>query len=244
MGPYLIAHVPHAGMLVPPEMYEHLTEAEIEASLVEAAVVCDWHTEVMLSPNAVDETIEFPYARTFCDVERYVFDPLDKVGQGLFYTKTVDGRFLRGPSAGASCCAVRIYEDYHAQMSRGIAKTLGLMPVVMIDMHSYSDFQADQTGRSERPDICVGGDTEQTPQWMVDRTRAVFERHGYTTTQNRPYEGSMIPRGFLGNPDFSTIMFEVHKRLYLGPDNQPIPRQFEKLRIALEEGAALLRGEP
>jgi N-formylglutamate amidohydrolase len=121
-----------------------------------------------------------------------------------------------------------------------------MVPVVMIDMHSYGDFQADQTGRAERPDICVGGDNTHTPAWMIEHTRAVFERHGYTTAYNQPYEGSIIPRGLMGNLEYATIMFEVHKRLYLIDQSRGVvdERGFAKLKLALGEAAAILRDEP
>ncbi|RYD48532.1 MAG: hypothetical protein EOP83_26385 [Verrucomicrobiaceae bacterium] len=240
MSIYVITHVPHARTETPVEMKGLFTVDEMRRAAREIEVVTDWFTDEMI--HTADEQIIFGFSRVFCDVERFIDDPLESVGQGLFYNKTLDGRTLREANADAQKIAQSYYDRHHKWLNQSIQMTMPISPVLLIDVHSYSDFQADFTGRIARPDICLGTDSRRTSQWMIDEARDVFERHGYTVDVNTPYNGTMIPESCQKNPDFFAIMFEVNKRTYLNDDLRTRePRKFARLQLAMDEAAATLR---
>jgi N-formylglutamate amidohydrolase len=226
---------------IPPEMKPILAHDVIVRSMVENAQVTDWHTERMITE--ADQSLVFPFSRVFCDVERFTDDPLERVGQGIHYTHTVDQRWLRDADPRAVEIARRLHRDWHAQLAQVVYGVLSYSPVVLIDMHSYSDFQADQTFSAARPDICLGVNTvmRRLPPFM--RVKEMFERHGYTVAINAPYEGAIIPTGMQNAPDLSCIMFEVHKRVYLDDYGNTEPRGFGRLQLALNEAVHLLKGD-
>lgn len=237
MSTYVISHVPHAKTECPSHMA--FTQAEQDRARMEIRVVTDWFTDELLTE--ADEQIIFPFSRVYCDVERFVDDPLNDVGQGVFYEKTLDGRPLRHENLQAKAAAIHLYRGHHDWLKQSISMTLPISPVLLIDMHSYSDFQAGFTGKHARPDICLGTDPDHTAGWMVDEARAVFERHGYTVDVNLPYSGTIVPTGMRGYSDLTAMMFEVNKRLYLNADLTKNPRGFARLQLALNEATAMIK---
>jgi N-formylglutamate amidohydrolase len=226
--------------VVPPEMLTILSPEVIERSLAENARVADWHTESMISE--ADQSLVFPFGRVFCDVERFVDDPLEKVGQGIYYTHTVDRILLRDAEPRAVEIARQLHRNWHEALSNAVFESLSYTPVVLIDMHSYSDFQADQTFSAARPDICLGLNTLMKKLPRFKPVKAMLERHGYSVAINAPYEGAIVPRNMDSAPDLACIMFEVHKRLYLDAAGDIEPRGFGRLQLALNEAVHLLKG--
>lgn len=246
MSAYIITHVPHSGALVPVSMRDRMAHGDLMRAFEENQRVCDWFSGQFIT--VADDTLVFPYARTFCDVERFEDDPLDEVGQGVFYTRTLDGLPLRQETdevalTWAREAAYEVYREHHMKLAAMIGQAIAYVPVVVIDVHSYSDWQASFTPFPERPDICIGT-AHNTSAWMIETAVSVFRRHGYSVSMNRPYEGAMVSKPYKDNADHCSIMFEVHKRLYLNEINNIEPRGFRRLQLALNEAAASLRVVP
>lgn len=208
MKNYLILHIPHAGTVLAPDTAPYLVDVEAERMLV-----TDWHTGDLFTGH---ESVEFPFSRLSCDVERLIPDPLDEKGQGFFYTRTLDGRALRVDSPLARECARALYDKHHDMLDAAVAKAISLMPVVIIDAHSYSVEQVRLTGwEGPCPDICLGYEQARISPGLISDLCILFGRMGFTVGLNIPYQGALMPKSYQEHPDVRSIMIDVNKRLYL-----------------------------
>ncbi len=76
----MIIHIPHAKTKIP-KPAKYLTD--ITKEIVR---VTDWYVEDLFEYTPASSTIVFPYSRVYCDVERFEDDPLNNIGNGIFYT--------------------------------------------------------------------------------------------------------------------------------------------------------------
>ncbi len=233
---YVIAHIPHASIEVP--FREHYS-GDVDAEL---ALVTDWATDRLVT---ADESVVFPFSRLWCDVERLVNDPLDARGLGLFTTHRLNGDMLREaqePYLG------RVWADYvahHDKVVRAIVGAISLMPVCLLDVHSYADQQAKLNGHSEPyPDICLGYDDGAVAPGLNAAIAMLFKNAGYSTGDNQPYQGALIPNEFLGNPDFFALMIEVNKSVYLDGANAIISDRFTNLQGVMDRVVDTIRDWP
>lgn len=232
----VIVHVPHASDMLPPSG-DYLIDTRLERN-----IVTDWYTDDLIGG---DRSVVFPFSRVYCDVERFENDPLESVGQGIYYTRTLSGETLRERADDTLRHVMALYRNHHRSLASAIQQALASSPVCLVDAHSYSDYQASFTGYLDRPDICIGTDRDHTPAIVVDRLETLFARAGYSVAVDRPYAGTMIPHAFRGNPDFSALMVEINKRLYLTdevafPGPQP-SRGYTRLKEVLVEATEIIR---
>ena len=235
MSKYVIVHVPHSSDVIPSD------EGYLVDTRRERNIVTDWYTDDLIT---ADQSVIFPFSRIYCDVERFEDDPLESAGQGVYYTKTLAGEALRERNDDTVRKVMSLYRGHHHSLATAIEQAISLLPVCLIDAHSYSDFQASFTGRPERPDICIGTDRDHTPAALVERLETLFTKAGYSVAVDRPYAGTMIPEAFRGNRDFSAVMLEINKRLYLtSGDVLAIPQPskgYTKLKEVLDEAVAII----
>jgi N-formylglutamate amidohydrolase len=208
----------------------------------ERNIATDWYTDDLMT---ADQSVIFPFSRIYCDVERFEDDPLESVGQGMYYTKTLGGEALRERNDDTVRKVIALYRNHHHSLATAIGQAISLSPVCLVDAHSYSDYQASFTDYSERPDICIGTDRDHTPPALVEGLETLFTKAGYSIALDRPYAGTMIPQAFRGNPDFSALMLEINKRLYLtGEDPLAVPQPskgYAKLKEVLDEAMEIIR---
>jgi N-formylglutamate amidohydrolase len=232
----VLVHVPHASDVVPSD------EAYLIDTRVERNIVTDWYTDDLIT---ADQSIVFPFSRVYCDVERFEDDPLDAVGQGVYYTKTLAGGALRVKTDASFRQVMALYHGHHRALVAAIQTALVHAPVCLVDAHSYSDYQARMTGHAERPDICLGTDPDHTPTTVVEQLEALFTEAGYSVALNRPYAGTMIPQTVRGHRDFSALMVEINKRVYLTDGDAravPEPSQgYASLKQVLGEAMEIIR---
>ncbi|MFD0461618.1 N-formylglutamate amidohydrolase [Microvirga aerilata] len=167
----IIVHVPHASDVIPP-CDSYLIDTRLERN-----IVTDWYTNDLI---VGDQSVTFPFSRVYCDVERFENDPLEAVGQGIYYTKTLGGEPLRERMDDTLRQVMALYRSHHQSLASAIQRALAVSPVCLVDAHSYSDHQASFTGRLDGPDICIGTDQEHSPGHLVDELKALFVKAGYS----------------------------------------------------------------
>ncbi|MBF0121631.1 MAG: N-formylglutamate amidohydrolase [Desulfobacterales bacterium] len=162
--------------------------------------------------------IIFPYSRLFCDVERLIDDPLEKIGRGIIYSKLLNGsNFIHNfPKEEA----LRLYKDHHHKFELEIYQTVSLYHVLIVDCHSFNNEPLPyEKNRRKRPDFCISVDEKHTPKKLVDDIINTIRNSNLSVEINFPYEGTIIPSYFYGKAnEVSSIMIEVNKKLYLTKD--------------------------
>ena len=86
---HLFLHIPHSSTRFPEKTgntfnYEDLNEEE--------RLLIDYFTDELFLPDKEEEriyNIVFPFCRLYCDVERMLNDPIEKIGLGISYWKSV-----------------------------------------------------------------------------------------------------------------------------------------------------------
>jgi N-formylglutamate amidohydrolase len=215
MQNYVVVHVPHASGVLPQDLpgstYLINPAEEIER-------VTDWYTDDLFSGY---ESVAFPWSRIYCDVERLIPDPLDAVGQGFAYERTLDGRRLRSLTVEDRTFVRSLYDKHHASLEGAIERAVSLMPVMIVDAHSFSAEQARLSGSAldplDMPNVCIGHNRGTLPDKFLWGLYQHFKGAGWRVALNEPYQGSLIPDAYKAHPDVRTVMLEINKGVYLEP---------------------------
>lgn len=163
----------------------------------------DWYTDVLFTVKDMEgiKPVVFPYSRFVCDVERLENDPLEEIGQGIIYTHF--NGYKRNELSKDIKSDLLYYRDIHIQFLETSLKEGD----VLIDCHSFTPDEDCRT------DICIGyNDDWSYNEKLVDTVISTFKKHGFVVTENEPYSNSINPEFEF---DYSSIMIEVNKRLYL-----------------------------
>jgi N-formylglutamate amidohydrolase len=226
---HVIAHNPHSSSAIP-YRDTYVTDPEPEIDLV-----TDWHVETMFA--AADEMLTFPWSRIWCDVERFRDDPLETKGLGLAYTRTLEGAPLR--ERPDMTPILDAYEKHHRALEAMVARAVAANPVVLVDAHSFSDYQASFfCDGAVMPDFCIGFDR---PTPLVHRLAEILAEGGCSVGFNAPFAGALVPPAFADHPGVCAIMIEVNKRLYLESPFRRKARDLAGVRLKLEKAMACLR---
>jgi N-formylglutamate deformylase len=225
----MIIHIPHSSVVVP-ESDTYVIDPTDEIDRV-----TDWYTDILFEHDQFDKLV-FPYSRVYCDVERFEDDPLNERGNGIYYTKCLDGTDLRREDEEEKATVMKIYKNHHLELANYINQYISYFEkVTIVDAHSYSDEQARYTEKTKTPDFCIGFDDFHTPQKMVDWIVDHIKSNGFTYEINDPFEGTIVPTFFYQkNKNVQSIMIEVNKRLYLTDQFQK-NTEFEAVKSFLHE---------
>ena len=174
----------------------------------------DWHTDKLFrSDDERVTSVIFPYSRFYCDAERLIDDPMEKVGQGIAY------RFIEGCERVLTDVQIAdIYSKYdsiHASLEE--AAQLGSL---IIDCHSFPGDLDDEI------DICIGFNEDVTRPHddVLNIIAEHFASTGLKVGINTPYSNSMRVE-----KDIPTLMIEVNKRVYLQEDGKTPNGEFGKI---------------
>jgi N-formylglutamate amidohydrolase len=171
----------------------------------------DLFTDVLFEPKCLRSdydivSVKGTVSRFTCDFERLVNDPLDKMGQGIIYTRF--GSFKRTISEQRKQEIMdTIYYPYIEQLKSKLTdKSL------LIDCHSFPAEVA------ETIDVNLGfnEDWSKPSDEMIAFIADYFKSNGFNVALNFPYSNSISPECAFTYP---SIMIELNKRLYLHPDN-------------------------
>lgn len=210
----MILHIPHAS--IDTLGYEFLTNIKTEITLL-----TDHSTDELFKCSGA-KTIIFPVSRLICDVERFEQDaqePMSKVGMGVCYTHTSDGKPLRSVTMEQRQHIVEnYYKPHHKRLFDLVNEELKVNgKSLIIDCHSFpaQPLPCDQNQTTPRPDICIGTDDFHTPNTLIELVVQAFGNLGYSVQLNTPYEGTMVPIEYYGyENNVHSIMIEVNRDLY------------------------------
>ena len=180
----------------------------------------DWHTDKLFrSDDDRVTSVIFPYSRFYCDAERLIDDPMEKVGQGIAY------RFIEGCERVLTDDLIAdIYSKYdsiHASLEE--AAQLGSL---IIDCHSFPADLDDEI------DICIGFNEDATrpSDNILNLVAEHFASAGLKVGINTPYSNSMRVE-----KDIPTLMIEVNKGVYLKSDVKTPNEDFDQINRIIKD---------
>jgi N-formylglutamate deformylase len=222
-----ILHVPHSSTIIPQEERANiiLSEDDLADQILK---MTDWYTdELFFQWDGRFEMVRYPVSRFVLDPERFENDESElmvKLGMGVIYTQTSEGKKLRDPVSPETRERMlnQYYRPHHRCLTRAVSSILSKHgKSLVLDCHSFPSapqpYETDQ--RKERPDICLGTDPFHTPDWLTESIRSDFLNRGYSVEINRPFSGALVPINFYQKEKaISSIMIEVNRGLYLNED--------------------------
>lgn len=163
----------------------------------------------------------FPYSRFFCDAERLVDDPMEKIGQGIIYRK------FNGKSRMVSVADEERIMEFYWNHQRCLREAIRDENSFVVDCHSFPSDISDV-------DICIGlnDDWSRPDDKLVDGIIAVFNRLGYTTAINTPFSNSITPECTFR---YKSLMIEVNKKRYLFDDGSLHESNASCIKCAIAE---------
>ena len=219
----IVAHVPHASSRIPVEVRAQLLvdDADLARELVR---LTDWHTDRLYGWTADLGAAQLinGLSRLVVDPERFVDDAdesMARMGQGVVYTQTTDGKPLRAPDAvGRQALIDRYFVPYHAALTALVAETLETFGrCLILDCHSFAThpLPSESDQRPGRPDICLGTDAVHTPAALAEALRSSLSAEGFAVEVNRPFAGTMVPLRWHGQDRrVASVMLETRRGLY------------------------------
>lgn len=203
----IVLNIPHSSVSIPKNTWV----GDISKHVAEWT---DLHTDKLFSGDSVDNVYKavFPYSRFFVDVERLIDDPMEKYGQGIFYTLFKDCKRVEDNELKAYCYEIR-------QQYLNFLSALLTDGSILIDCHSFP------TKVAEDIDINIGFNDDwskpdgDTLKFVID----YFSGFGYNVGVNSPYSNSITP--FVGN--YTSFMIEVNKKLYLRENGDMKPDAYK-----------------
>ena len=224
----IILHIPHASTHFPENTRHTFSDLDnAERRLI------DCYTDELFEPveeSAKIQSVEFPYCRLYCDVERLVNDPLEKNGLGISYSRWVPSSSGPGQTYrafGTKEQAFRLYADYHAQVLKKIVE-LG-SDLLLIDCHSFSSQPNLLCSNPPDIDICIGFNDDGTcpNKVVIGNIKHYFESLGYNVGINTPFSNS---KTFEVPVEYHSVMIEVNKRLYMNEETLEKTDGFDSLK--------------
>ncbi|MCL2285774.1 MAG: N-formylglutamate amidohydrolase [Firmicutes bacterium] len=225
---FVVVHIPHTSTFIPDEYRQTilLNDAELHNEL---AVMTDAFCDRLYDFPGVGDTIFAPLSRLVCDMERFRDDesePCAKIGQGLMYTHTHDGKLLRKyDNALREKILAEYYDPHHARLTAAVDAALAKYgKCLIIDGHSFPD------GPS-MPDFDIGTDNFHTPQNLRDALCKRIGELGFSHLVNIPYSGTITPMNHYGKDSrVKSVMIETNRKLYQQPGQFDKTSDFEKVR--------------
>ena len=235
--PRVVLHVPHAGLVVPPDVRGGIV-LDDDGLERELARMTDRHTDV-LALSAVEASgtdaivVVNRVSRLVVDPERLPDDvePMAAIGMGAVYRATSDLGVLRDvdPSRDADLRS-RYFEPYAAAVTDVIdAVVADHGEVTIVDVHSYPSLALpyEREPTQPRPGVCLGTDPVHTPGRLVEAARAAFDGVGGGVDLDVPFAGTYVPLAHYGHdPRVGSLMLEIRRDLYMDEDT-----------LALHDGA-------
>ena len=216
----IILHIPHSSDRLPEGC---VWSGEIRKALDRWT---DWHTDTLFgseSPEVI--SFVFPWSRFYCDIERLYEDPMERIGQGIAY-RSIDG-----------CCRELSEEETrqilqtYAEARETFYNMANEPGTLIIDCHSFPADLAPET------DICIGFNEDDTrpQQEVIDMIAVHFREAGYSVGINEPYSNSVCASMDPNKARTKTIMIEINKAVYLDANGITPGKNFDKLKLLIDE---------
>lgn len=218
-----MAHVPHAGTWIPPRIRATLL-LDDAALAQEALVMTDHHTDTLFAwlVTLGASALVNQWSRLVLDPERFedpTLEPTERVGQGMVYTRTSDGRPLREVDAPERAHLVELlYRPWHRMLARLVDEALAAHGTCLVlDCHSFATTplpsEADRS--PDRPDVCVGTDPFHTPPALAEALERALRDQGFRVRRDSPFAGALVPAGrYRRDARVRSVMLEVRRGSY------------------------------
>lgn len=241
----VVAHVPHAGTWIPPDVRATmlLDDADLAQELL---VMTDHHTDQLFGwlVDRGASAIVNQWSRLVMDPERFedsAAEPMERVGQGVVYTRTSDGRRLReADPAERERLVERLYRPWHRSLSGLVDEALEAVGrCLVIDCHSFGPVplpsEADQS--PDRPEVCVGTDPFHTPAGLAGALEAALRAEGFEVRRDAPFGGAMVPlERYRRDARVHAVMLEVRRDLYCDGSTGELLPDWAGVALRLERG--------
>ena len=225
----ILLHIPHSSTSFPSESTHSFMDLDEEEKLL-----IDYYTDELFVLREQERNIcsvVFPYCRLYCDVERLVNDPLEDIGLGISYRRTVDSNYLPFEERSFSKLneAFKYYADFHADVSKKIVEMTYMNKILLINCHSFSAHPNLLNPTPPDIDICIGYNDDETRPYTktIDNIVQYFKSLGYKVGINEPFSNS---KTFPVPVKYHSVMIEVNKRLYMNERTLDKIDSFYKLK--------------
>jgi N-formylglutamate amidohydrolase len=235
--------VPHAGTWIPPDLRADLLVDDGDLAH-ELLVMTDHHADSLFGWLACHGATALvnQWSRLVLDPERFE-DPgresMERVGQGVVYTRTADGRVLRGDDAAERQRLVELlYRPWHEMLSRLVDEALTTWDeCLVVDCHSFGTLplpsEADRS--PDRPDVCVGTDPFHTPDALAEALEQALRAQGFRVRRDSPFSGALVPaERYRQDRRVRSVMLEVRRGLYCDEAPGELLRAWRDVAARLE----------
>lgn len=223
----IILNIPHSSINIPNDINFYINQNDLYQ---EALFMADLYTDELFKNDNLTYIIS-DISRIVVDIERYDDDSkelMSKVGMGAIYTKTSNGNILKDKS---KTLMDTYYYPYHKKLTE-----LSKDKKLLLDCHSFSSEPRKYEPFKEKRnmDICIGFN-KNTNKYYIELIKEYFEKKGLTVSFNNPFEGSLVPNSIKENSDFSSIMIEINRKIYMDESSYEKNKNFNYLKKIIQE---------
>jgi len=246
--PKVIVHIPHSSIAIP-EIFRQEFLVQEEDLQKELLCMTDWYTDELFTCEDCHMVVH-NVSRLVCDPERFLDPDEERMwqkGMGMYYIRTSNGeRMKRSPFSSREGLrvygrALQIYQEHHSRLAEAVRYQLRHFgKALLIDGHSFSasalPYEFDRNLRQVRPDICLGADTDFTPESLLAFAKEYFTQQGLRVAVNTPFAGTIVPEPFYSQKDkrVSSLMIEVNRSLYMNEETGQKQVSFHEIQVILQ----------
>lgn len=240
----LVAHVPHGGTLLPPDVRRGLL-IDDEALEAELVATTDHHTAELFAPPVVAAggvAVVNRASRLVVDPERLpdAREPMARHGLGAVYTRTSGGAPLRHDRDAAT--RVALLDGWFAPWAAAVAAAVDAAIAeaghcVLLDGHSFPSRPLPyEDPAAGRPDVCLGHEPPHTPRALVDAMSGACRGRGLDVAENTPFAGSYVPLDrYRTDARVRSVMVELRRDRYCDEATGERSDGFAATRALVEE---------
>ena len=254
--PKVIVHIPHSSTNIP-ELFRREFLPEKEKLHSELLCMTDWYTDELFACEGCHMVVH-SVSRLVCDPERFL-DPDEESmwqkGMGMYYTRTSDGERMKNSPLSSEegwqsyARALAIYQKHHNRLRSAVGEQVERYgKALLIDGHSFPasalPYEFNRDPRQKRPDICLGADTDFTPESLLAFAEEFFTEQGLRVAVNTPFAGTIVPEPFYSRKDrrVRSLMIEVNRSLYMNEETGEKKASFHEIKAILQVFLQRVRG--
>lgn len=213
----VLLHFPHSSLEIPQSCYDDCCRTKDEIDFL-AKEMADINLPTLYEKWDF-EKIEAKYSRLYVDVEKYQDDDKEtmaKYGNGWIYEKDMYGNNLHMKNEKFVKEADKYYKQYHKNLTDACVRLSNDKPLIIFDMHSFSEQQANVFEKGPYPDFNIGFNKSDKNDDIITLVEEWIIGHELSFSENFPYSGSIsIDESIKTKHKVYSIMIELNKRVYL-----------------------------
>lgn len=195
---HILLNIPHSSTIIPVNTWE----GDISRCVQEWT---DLHTDTLFAPSEPCAErvapVIFPVSRFFCDAERLTDDPMEDIGQGIYYT---DFEECHRENDDILCQYATQLHTWHRNLLGDYIKE----DTLLIDCHSFPS----KVAPGIHINIGFNNDWSRPSDELIQMVKEHFEASAYRVGINTPYSNSITPPS---EHPYSSFMIELNKSIYM-----------------------------